>query len=111
MAPKAGPGRTCGMSGTADTHEFHLERIVKKCVEERGFSEIVDDDPHVIPYPEQPLVYFIVQMDKSTCQTYNLQENFFGYRDVEDKIALGGYCGDVRCLYFGGCASNAHFRC
>ena len=35
--PKAGPGRTCGISGTADTHEFHFERRTKKCVEERIF--------------------------------------------------------------------------
>ena len=27
--PKAGPDRTCGISGTTDTHEYHLERIVK----------------------------------------------------------------------------------
>ena len=80
--PKAGPDRTCDISGTADTHEFHLERIVKKCVEERSFPEIVDDDPHVNPYPDQPLGYFIVQMDKSTCHTYNLKEYFFGYRGV-----------------------------
>jgi len=33
-------------------------------------------------YPEQPLAYFIVQIDKSTYQSYNLKENFFGYRDV-----------------------------
>ena len=34
------------------------------------------------PYPEQPLGYFIVQMDKSTCQTYNLKNKFLGYRGV-----------------------------
>ena len=50
--PKAGPDRTCGISGTADTHEYHLELIVKKCIEQRGFSEIVDDDPFVDSYPE-----------------------------------------------------------
>ena len=55
---------------------------MKKCIEERVFLEIINDNPHVNPYPEQPLAYFIVQMDKSTCQTYNLQENFFGYRGV-----------------------------
>ena len=33
-------------------------------------------------YPEQPLAYFIVQIDKSTYQSYNLKENFFGYRGV-----------------------------
>ena len=59
--PKAGPGRTCGISGTADTHEYHLEFIVKKCIEQRGFTEIIDDDPFVDPFPEHPLGYFIVQ--------------------------------------------------
>ena len=51
-------------------------------VEERNFLEIVDDDPHVDPYPDQPLGYFIMQMDKITCQTYNLRDNFLGYRGV-----------------------------
>ena len=56
--------------------DYHLEFIVKKCIEQRGFPEIIDNDPFVDPYPEQPLGYFIVQMDKSTCQTYNLKNNF-----------------------------------
>ena len=39
--------------------------------------------PHIVgAYPEQPLAYFIVQIDKSTCQSYNLKENFFGHRGV-----------------------------
>ena len=79
---KAGPGRTCGISGTTDTHEYHLEFIVKKCIEQRGFTEIIDYDPFVDPFPEHPLGYFIVQMDKSTCQTYNLKNNFLGYRGI-----------------------------
>ena len=65
-----------------DTHEYHLELIVKKGIEQRGFVEIIDDDPFVDPYPEQPIGYFIVQMDKSTCQTYNLKNNFLGYSGV-----------------------------
>ena len=77
--PKAGPGRRCGISGTADTHEYHLERLVKKCLIERGYPEIIDEEG---AYPEQPLDYFIVQIDKSTCQSYNLKESFFGYRCV-----------------------------
>ena len=77
--PKAGPGRRCGISGTADTHEYHLEQLVKKCLIERGYPEIIDEEG---AYPEQPLAYFIVQIDKSTCQSYNLKENFFGYRGV-----------------------------
>ena len=58
---KAGTGRTCGISGTADTHEYHLDFIVKKCIEQRGFTEIIDDDPSVDPFPEHTLGYFIVQ--------------------------------------------------
>ena len=41
------------MSGTAETHEYHLERIVKKMLNERGFPEIVEDsddedDPYMV---------------------------------------------------------------
>ena len=77
--PKAGPGRRCGISGTADTHEYHLERLVKKCLIERGYPEIIDEEG---AYPEQPLAYFIVQIDKSTCESHNLKENFFGYSNL-----------------------------
>ena len=79
--PKAGPERTCGTSGTSETHEYHLERIVKKMLVERGFPEIGEDDE----YPDQPLGYFIVQMDKSTCQSYNNAQNFFLYNGVPTK--------------------------
>ena len=55
---------------------------------ERGFPEIADDsdnedDPY--QYPEQPLAYFIIQMDKSTCQSYNHTTNFFDYKGVPTK--------------------------
>ena len=66
---------------TADTHKYHLERLVKKCLIERGYPEIIDNEG-ASAYPEQPLAYFIVQIDKSICQSYNLKENFFGYRGV-----------------------------
>ena len=49
--PKAGPGRRCGISGTADTHEYHLERLVKKCLIERGYPEIIDEEG---AYPVTP---------------------------------------------------------
>ena len=39
--PKAGLDRKCG---TADTHEYHLERLVKKCLIERGYPKIIDED-------------------------------------------------------------------
>lgn len=57
-------------SGIADTYEYHLELMVKPCVEQRGFPENIDDDPVLDPpsYPEQSLRYFIVQMNKSICQ-------------------------------------------
>ena len=80
-SPKAGPGRSCGISGTAETHEYHVEKLVKQCLIERGYPEIVDDREEDI-YPAQPLAYFVVQMDKSTCQSYNFKENFFGYKGV-----------------------------
>ncbi|MCP4263412.1 MAG: hypothetical protein GY774_38780, partial [Planctomycetes bacterium] len=81
--PKPDPERSCGTSGTADTHEYHLERIVKKMVTERGYEELdLEDDAN---YPEQPRAYFLVQMDKSTCQTYKHATNFFDYREVPTK--------------------------
>ena len=49
---------------------------------ERGYPEIIDQEVAYRPHPEQSLAYFIVQIDKTTCQSYNLQENFFGYRGV-----------------------------
>ena len=45
-------------------------------------KKIVRDHPLGDAYPEHPLGYFIVQMDKSTCQTYNLKNNFLGYRGI-----------------------------
>ena len=55
---------------------------MKKCLIDRGYNEIIDEGDIVGKYPEQPLAYFIVQIDKSTCQSYNLKQNFFGYRGV-----------------------------
>ena len=75
----------CRMCVGADTHEYHVERIVKKCLSERGFPEILDENPHVDPYPDQPLAYFIVQMDKRICQSYNFAANMFGYNGVPTK--------------------------
>ena len=73
-----------GISETADTHEYHLELIVKKCIEQRGFSQIVDDDPFVDPYPEQPLGYFIVQTDKRLPNLQS-QEQFLGISGHSDS--------------------------
>ena len=59
------------MSGTADTHEWHLEASVVQFIEERGMERLTD--------PEGPLGYFLVQLDKSTCQSYNLAPGIFGF--------------------------------
>ena len=56
--------------------KYNISGFLFSDMKQRGFPEIIDDDPFVDPYPEQPLGYFIVQMDKSTCQTYNLKNNF-----------------------------------
>ena len=88
------------ISGTADTHEYHLERLVKKCLIERGYSEIIDEGDILGQYPEQPLAYFIVQIDKSTCQSYNLKQNFFGYRGVpisQTQLLLEDIAKKTRC--------------
>ena len=52
---------------------------------ERGFSEILDDENS---YLDQPLAYFIVQMDKSTWQSYNHATNLFGYNGVPTKRTM-----------------------
>ena len=82
--PKADPERRCGTSGAAETHEHHLEKVMKQMLTERGYPEI-DPESADDPYPEQPLAYFLVQMDKSTYQSYNLAENFFGYNGIPTK--------------------------
>ena len=52
-------------------------------VTERGFEELdLDDDEN---YPDQPRAYFLVQMDKSTCQSYNHATNLFDYKSVLTK--------------------------
>ena len=56
---------------------------MKKLVSDRGFPEL--DPENDDEYPEQPLAYFIVQMDKSTCQTYNHATNFFAYKGAPTK--------------------------
>ena len=39
---------------------------MKKCLIERGYPEIIDEGEIHGTYPDQPLAYFIVQIDKST---------------------------------------------
>ena len=117
--PKAGPERSCGTSGTAETHEYHLEHILKKMLIERGFPEIVDDENS---YPDQPLAYFIVQMDKSICQSYNHATNLFGYKGVPTKrtmllleeisemhgVFIMAVCQLTHCFDFNGCDALLH---
>ena len=53
---------------------------MKKMLTGRGCEEVdLEDDEN---YPEQPRGYFLVQMDKSTCQSYNHAMNFFNYNGV-----------------------------
>ena len=70
-----------------DTHEWHLERLVKQHLEERGISPL---DPERDSDPEEPLGYFIVQLDKSTCQSYNGAPGIFGFngRPSERTVLL-----------------------
>ena len=84
-------GRICGSSGTADTHEWHLERIVHVHLAERGLEAL---DPERDSDPPEPRGYFIVQLDKSTCQSYNGAPGVFGFngrpsqrtKDLLDEI-------------------------
>ena len=80
--PRAGPGRTCGISGTADTHEWHLEHATLQFLEERGIEKL---DPEREVDPEEPQGYFLVQLDKSTCQSYNLAPGIFGFNGKPTK--------------------------
>ena len=52
-----------------------MRRILKKCVESRNHKpyKILAD------YPDEPKDFFIVQMDKSTCQSNNRADGIFGY--------------------------------
>ena len=76
--PSVGPDRKCGISGTAFTHDFHLRKIVEKCVEERGFKPVKR-------VSRKPRAFFLVRMDKSTCQSYNLKAGIFGYNGTPTK--------------------------
>ena len=118
--PKAGPDRSCGTSGTAETHEYHLEHIVKKMLTERGCEELdLEDDEN---YPEQPRGYFFVQMDKSTCQSYNHATNLFNYNGVPTKrtqlllediavfygVFIMAVCQPTHCFDVNGCDALLH---
>ena len=80
------PDKVCGISGTAFTHDYHLERIVRKSIESRGWEKFNSDnegkDYENYPKPGTFRDFFVVQADKSTCQSYNLKVGIFGYRGV-----------------------------
>ena len=69
----------CGISGTSFTHDYHLERIV---IESRGWEIFTSDNEE--HYPEHGTFrdYFIVQADKSTCQSNNRTVGIFGYPGI-----------------------------
>ena len=74
----SGPGRVHGSSGTAATHAYHLKRFVKKHLHQRGFKPVKRTR-------KTPRAKLCVQLDKSTCQSYNRGENEFGYLGVPTK--------------------------
>lgn len=76
--PSCGPGRVHGSSGTAATHCYHLKRFVKQHLHERGFKPLKRKR-------KKPRAEITVQLDKSTCQSYNRGENKFGYLGVATK--------------------------
>ena len=87
---------------------------------QRGFPELDPEDYE--SYPEQPLAYFIVQMDKSTCQTYNHATNFFEYKGVPTKrtkwlleeisathgVFIMAVCQPTHCFDVNGCDALLH---
>ena len=80
--PKVGPGRMCGMSGTADTHEYHLEQIVKKCLGERDCPPISDKID-----PDQPLA-------SKTRKPVIIDMTLYGF------LAIFGNMRDMVMIYF-----------
>ena len=77
--------RSCScISGTSFTHDYHLERIVTKCIESRGWEKLNSDNENEDEYPEDGTYrdYFVVQADKSTCQSNNRAVEIFGYKGL-----------------------------
>ena len=77
--PSAGPERVCGIRNTAFTHDYHLERIAKSFIESRGLEPFTSDNDDDCPEEGSFREYFIIQMDKSTCQSNNRGVGIFGY--------------------------------
>ena len=61
----------------------------KKCIESRGWEIFTSDNDDDYPEDGQFRDFFVVQMDKSTCQSNNRQVGIFGYPGVPTKdVAL-----------------------
>lgn len=72
-----GPNRPHGSSGTAAIHYFHLKKQLHSLLKHRGITK---KNKH-LRKKKKPT--FIVQLDKSTCQTVNTQINKqFGYKGI-----------------------------
>mgnify|MGYP004361406655 CR=1 FL=1 len=93
---------------------------MKKMLTERGCEELdLEDDEN---YPEQPRGYFLVQMDKSTCQSYNHATNLFNYNGVPTKrtqlllediavfhgVFIMAVCQPTHCFDVNGCDALLH---
>ena len=86
--PSAGPGRAHGIPGIAFTHDYHLEKIAKKCIESRGYEPFTEEHGDEMPAEGEYRDFFVVQMDKSTCQSYNRGTGIFGYKGVPTRDAV-----------------------
>ena len=79
----------------------------------------LEDDEN---YPEQPRGYFLVQMDKSTCQSYNHATNLFNYNGVPTKrtqlllediavfhgVFIMAVCQPTHCFDVNGCDADGN---
>ena len=61
-----------------------MERIARKLIESRGWEVLNSENENEDDYPPKNTYrdFFIIQMDKSTCQSNNRQVGIFGYRGV-----------------------------
>ena len=77
--PDSGPRRKHGGSGTAPIHRYHMRKAITKMLKDRGITK-ANSKKRRGKKKKRPQV--TVQIDKSTCLSYNLRVNEFGYKGV-----------------------------
>ena len=62
--PSAGPLRVCDISGTAFTHDYHLEQIAKSLIESRGCEPFTSENDDDYPKAGSFRDFFIISLFK-----------------------------------------------